>query len=152
MSMLSIGTGADGEDYAGPAGRIRRRGYDVVRSDDTLGDVEAMAIEKRRTKAGKVRWVYRWKEGSRYRAKVFDRRRDAEIFEGEIRRRRQMGSLQLEGGGRKTVEDLHAAWWEMHYPASRRPRGGPTRGVGIPDRAAAWGAPIDRERFSGVPG
>src|SRR2546429_151326 len=37
--------------------------------------------------------VVRWNEGGRKRGRTFDRRRDAEKFEAEVRRRRAMGGI-----------------------------------------------------------
>jgi integrase len=85
-------------------------------SKQTTEEGAFVAIEKRKRKDGSTAWVYRWHEGRRYRAKVFDTKRAAELFEAEIRRRRQMGSLGLDEGGRRTIDDLHSAWWEVHSP------------------------------------
>lgn len=53
-----------------------------------------MSVERVRRKSG-LAYRVRWRESGRNRARTFDARRDAELFEGEIRRRRQLGDLAL---------------------------------------------------------
>ncbi len=38
-------------------------------------------------------YIVRWREGSRQRARRFDKRADALLWDGEVRRRRQLGTL-----------------------------------------------------------
>jgi integrase len=53
--------------------------------------VSVQRVERR----GRVRWEARWREGTRNRSKLFDRRTDAQAWDAEIRRRRQLGPLAL---------------------------------------------------------
>lgn len=71
-----------------------------------------MSVEKRVRRDGSAAWVVRWREMGKQRAKVFDLKRDAERFDLEARRRRQLGSYV--DRGRSTLSDLHDEWWPMH--------------------------------------
>jgi integrase len=44
---------------------------------------------------GRVRWEVRWREQTRHRSRLFDRRADAQAWDIEVRRRRQLGALAL---------------------------------------------------------
>lgn len=46
-------------------------------------------------RTGRIRWEVRWHEGSRHRSRLFDRRSDAQAFEADLRRRRQLGPLAV---------------------------------------------------------
>ena len=48
-----------------------------------------MEIHKRTLSDGSVRWKVRWRQGGQYRARTFDRKRDAINFEADVRRRQQ---------------------------------------------------------------
>lgn len=73
-----------------------------------------MSVEKRARRDGSAAWVVRWREMGKQRARVFDLKRDAERFDLEMRRQRQLGSFV--DRGRWTLEALHAEWWPMHSP------------------------------------
>jgi integrase len=77
-----------------------------------------MSIEKVVRMSGDTRYRVRWREHGRNRAETFDRRRDAELFEGDIRRRRQLGTLaHLESGAETLDEYVTRAWVPVHAPA-----------------------------------
>lgn len=68
-----------------------------------------MSVERARNRAG---WVTRWREQGRQRSRLFDRRVDAQAWEAEVRRRRQLGPLsvqQLTTRGGPTLD-----WWIEH--------------------------------------
>lgn len=46
-------------------------------------------------RGGRARYEVRWREGTRHRSKLFDRRTDAQAFDVELRRRRQLGPLAV---------------------------------------------------------
>lgn len=72
----------------------------------------------RKTPAG--RYEVRWREASRNRSKLFDRKRDAERWDGEVRRRRQLGEL-AGTDGRQTLDEFAAEWWELHVRPNLSP-------------------------------
>jgi integrase len=68
-----------------------------------------VSVERARNRAG---WVTRWREQGRQRSRLFDRRVDAQAWEAEVRRRRQLGPLsvqQLTTRGGPTLD-----WWIEH--------------------------------------
>jgi integrase len=68
-------------------------------------------------KTAEGRWEVRWWEGGRgsvRRQRTFDRKRDADAFDREIRRRKQLdGIVQLERG-RITLAELMEDYWALH--------------------------------------
>ncbi len=48
----------------------------------------------------------RYREGARNRSRGFDRKADAEHFDAEVKRRRQLGALASLEGGRETLDDF----------------------------------------------
>lgn len=86
-------------------------------------------------RAGKVTWEVRWREYGRQCSRTFDRRRDAEAFNVDLKRRRQLGPLALQ---QLTI------------------RGGPTLGQWIEERwapeHAAMLAQSTRERYAAAYG
>jgi integrase len=85
-----------------------------------------MSVERITRKSGAVRYRVRWREHGRNRAETFDRRRDAELFEGDIRRRRQLGTLAQLDAGTETLDDYVSLTWAPTHAAGLAPR---TRGV-----------------------
>ena len=59
----------------------------------------------------------RWREMGRARSKNFDRKRDADDFDAEIRRRLRMGEVGIVEHGRMTLAELHASWIATHQVA-----------------------------------
>ncbi|CAN5820260.1 hypothetical protein BH18ACT13_BH18ACT13_12860 [soil metagenome] len=70
-----------------------------------------MSVEKVTRKSGAVVWRVRWREGSRNRARTFDRKADAARFETDVRRRQQTGDLPRLEGGRETLSAFAETWW-----------------------------------------
>jgi integrase len=64
------------------------------------------------------KWEVRFRDGSRQRSKTFDRKADADVFDTEARRRRQLGTLASLTAGHQTfdryVEDI---WAPTYTPA-----------------------------------
>jgi integrase len=77
-----------------------------------------MEIHKRTLSDGSVRWKVRWRQGGRYRARTFDRKRDATNFAADVRRRQQLGTLGTLDSGRVTLAEYVANTWARAYRAS----------------------------------
>lgn len=68
-----------------------------------------MAIQRRTTKTGTVRWVARWRDKSgREHSKSFDTRREAKQHLAEVERRRMIGTPDISTV--RTVGDVYEAW------------------------------------------
>ena len=72
-----------------------------------------MSIEKVQRKGGHV-WRVRWREGGRSRSKVLGRKRDAEAYDAEIRRRKRTGDLFTMEAGQETLAEFAETWWHLH--------------------------------------
>jgi integrase len=67
-----------------------------------------MSIEKTPDGA----WRVRWREAGRNRSRVIGRKRDAEAFDAEMRRRRRMGEIASFDGGKMLLADFaREEWW-----------------------------------------
>jgi integrase len=73
-----------------------------------------VSIEKRKLGGGKIVWRVRYREGGRNKAKVLGRKRDAEAFDAEIRRRKRTGEIATQNAGRDTLADFAREWWRLH--------------------------------------
>lgn len=116
-----------------------------------------MSVEKRSNANGSRSWSVRWREGDRNRSRSFKTRRDAELFEADLVRRRRLGTLATLDAGTITLDQFVADMWAPqraadHKPATRvfyaglyRAHIGPTfatvplREI-TPQRVAAWQA------------
>ena len=79
-----------------------------------------MSVRGIRRENGKVVWEVRWRDGGRNRSRVFDRKRDAQAFDLEVRRRRQLGELDLVDAGCETLAEFAVEWWRQHGPTLER--------------------------------
>ena len=68
-----------------------------------------MSVHRKRDK-----WVTRWREGDSNRSRSFDRKRDAQAWDGEVRSRQRLGTLGLLDTGRQTLDDFAAEWWKLY--------------------------------------
>lgn len=75
-----------------------------------------MSIAKRGSK-----YVVRWLEGDRHRSRSFDRKRDAELFDGDLRRKRQLGTLAQLDNGRETLDEYLQRVWIPTYATQLAP-------------------------------
>lgn len=73
-----------------------------------------MSVEKVVRKDGQVVWRVRWRQGTHNRSKVLGRKRDAEAFDAEIRRRRRLGELGLMDAGNETLAQFGEEWWRLY--------------------------------------
>jgi integrase len=64
----------------------------------------------------------RWQQGDRWRSATFDRKRDAEAFDTEIRRRRRLGTLHLLDAGAETLNAYVAETWTPTYATLLAPK------------------------------
>ena len=82
-----------------------------------------MSVERRQLRSGEVIWRVRWRDAQGdNRSRVLGRKRDAEAFDAEIKRRRRTGELALMDGGRETLDDYVAGAWSRAHAAHLRPR------------------------------
>jgi integrase len=72
-----------------------------------------MSIERIERDRGVV-WRVRWREGGRNRSKLLGRKRDADAFDAEIRRRKRTGELVSLDAGKQTVAEFAEEWWRVH--------------------------------------
>jgi integrase len=73
-----------------------------------------VSVEKVVGKDGQVVWRVRWRQGQRNRSKVLGRKRDAEAFDAELRRRRRLGELGLMDAGNQKLADFGQEWWQLY--------------------------------------
>ena len=114
-----------------------------------------MSVERINRKRG-TGWRVRWRDGTRNRARTFDRKADAVAFEAEVRRRRRAGDLRPLEAGRETLQEFAEEWWRLYalpnlarttlasyaslWDAHVVPRLGPRRSASsIPSRSPPFG-------------
>jgi integrase len=73
-----------------------------------------VSIERVERKDGSVVWRVRWRQGSRNRSKVLGRKRDAEAFDAELRRRKRTGELARLDAGKEPLCEFGEEWWSLH--------------------------------------
>lgn len=71
-----------------------------------------MSVQRR----GKA-WRVRWKEGDRWRSRTFDAKRDALLFDAELRRRRRLGTLSALDLGTESLDQYVTQVWTPTYAA-----------------------------------
>ncbi len=65
-----------------------------------------------------AKWTVRYREGERNRSRSFDRKADAQHFDAEVTRRRQLGNLTFLDAGRETLDEFATQTWApTHAPA-----------------------------------
>jgi integrase len=80
-----------------------------------------MSLERVRRKSGTV-WRVRWRDNGQERSRVLGSKRDAELFESEIKRRKRLGQLAQMDAGRETVAEFARVWWRVHAVPNLAPR------------------------------
>jgi integrase len=80
-----------------------------------------MSVE-RVVRQGGVVWRVRWREGGRNRSKVLGRKRDAEHFDAEVKRRQRVGDLALVDAGTQTLADFAEEWWSLYAAPNLAPK------------------------------
>ena len=64
-----------------------------------------------------VQWEVRWRDAGRdspRRQRTFERKGDAETFDREVKRRKQLGELALWEQRNRTVRELSREWWSKY--------------------------------------
>jgi integrase len=69
-----------------------------------------------------ARWVVRYREGDRNRSRSFGRKGDAERFDVEVSRRRELGVLGSLEGGRETLDDFVTQTWAPTHGVTLAPK------------------------------
>ena len=72
-------------------------------------------VRKRADRSAKTTWRVRWQEGERWRSRTFDRKRDADVFDGDLRRRRRLGTLAEIDAGSETLDTYVTETWTPVY-------------------------------------
>jgi Asp-tRNA(Asn)/Glu-tRNA(Gln) amidotransferase A subunit family amidase len=72
-----------------------------------------MSIERVQREGGVV-WRVRWRDGDRNRSKVLGRKKDAEAFDAEIKRRKRTGEFSAVDAGKQTLAAFAEEWWRVH--------------------------------------
>src|SRR5215211_5967157 len=82
-----------------------------------------MSVERVTRKSGEVVYRVRWRDHrGRNRARVLGRKRDAEAFDGEIKRRKRTGERAVMDAGRETLDEYVAGTWAKAHAAHLAPR------------------------------
>ena len=82
-----------------------------------------MSVERVQRKTGHMVWRVRWRDTlGRNRSRVLGRKRDAEAFDAEVKRRKRTGDLAALDGGRETLDDYVAGTWSRAHAAHLAPR------------------------------
>ena len=68
------------------------------------------------------KWVVRYREGARTRSRSFDRKADAERFDAEVKRRRQLGALASLEAGRETLDEFVVETWAPTHAVTLAPK------------------------------
>src|SRR4051795_6247609 len=103
LTGLTVPRAAAGQDRGGElgaAGRVGARGG---------------VVSVRRRENGK--YEVRWRQGGRRYSRTFDRRRDADRFDVELRRRLQLGAVGMPEQ-EITLSEFVEEWWRVHVIAN----------------------------------
>jgi hypothetical protein len=69
-------------------------------------------------RSGEIVWRVRWRDArGRNRSRVLSRKRDAEAFDAELRRRKRTGDLAALDAGRETLDEYVADTWSRAHAA-----------------------------------
>jgi len=80
-----------------------------------------VSVEKRINANGTRSWRVRWREGDRNRSNTFHTRRDADLFESDLVRRRRLGTLATLDAGRMPLDRFVADIWAPQRAADHKP-------------------------------
>ncbi len=84
-----------------------------------------MSVHQRHRRNGTTFWVVRWRAGGRdtkQSSRSFDRKRDADLFESDRRRRRQLGQLPTSEATTQTLESFVQEWWRLYAEPQLAPK------------------------------
>jgi integrase len=68
------------------------------------------------------KWTVRYRESGRNRSRTFARKRDADHFDAEVTRRRELGGLVVLDAGRETLDDFVIGTWAPTYAVTLAPK------------------------------
>jgi integrase len=68
------------------------------------------------------KWVVRYRDGERNRSRSFDRKADAERFDVEVKRRRQLGGVASLEAGRETLDEFVVEVWARIQTVTLAPK------------------------------
>lgn len=74
------------------------------------------------SKSGRVAWRVRWREGATNRQRTFDSKRDADRWDAEVRRRRQLGTLAQLDAGAETLDAYVVETWTPAHAVVLAPK------------------------------
>ena len=81
-----------------------------------------MSVERIERK-DEIVWRVRWRDArGRNRARVLGRKRDAEAFDAEVKRRKRIGDLAILDAGRETLDEYVTGTWARAHAAHLAPR------------------------------
>ena len=72
-----------------------------------------MSVMKVRRKTKTV-WRVHWREGTHHRTRHFDRKRDAVLYDAEVKRRKQLGDLHTLTASRQTLAEYAQEWFQLY--------------------------------------
>jgi integrase len=81
-----------------------------------------VSVHRRVHRSGKVAWRVRWRDGGVLRSRDFDRKRDADAFDIEVRRRARLGELEMLDAGRQRLDELAREWWTVYAEPNLAPK------------------------------
>lgn len=82
-----------------------------------------MSVERITRKNSETVYRVRWRDQrGRNRSRVLGRKRDADAFDAEIRRRKRTGELALMDAGRETLDEYVSGTWAQAHAAHLAPR------------------------------
>jgi integrase len=84
-----------------------------------------MSVSRATARDGRTVYRVRWREGgrgSRQRSRDFARRRDADLFEADIKRRKQLGTIALLDAGTITLDEYVTTIWAKAHAATLAPK------------------------------
>jgi integrase len=73
-----------------------------------------VSVHRRVHPSGKISWRVRWREGGVLKSRDFDRKRDADAFEIEVRRLARLGELEMLDAGKQRLDELAREWWTTY--------------------------------------
>ena len=80
-----------------------------------------MSIERVERESGVV-WRVRWRHAGHNHSKVLGRKRDAEAFDAEMRRRKRTGEIAAMDAGKETLAQFGEDWWRLYAEPNLAPR------------------------------
>jgi len=77
-------------------------------------EIERPPMPRKVKRKGGTVWEVRYREHGHHRSRVFDTKRDADLFTTEIRQRKRLGTLGQMDAGEVLVSAFAVEWWQLH--------------------------------------